>query len=91
MDLVCGQRPLQPTTTDSLVPNALWLLITVHEFSGYKLAWPIYSKKTVPTQIRYFLENPKTKFGITPKRLQTDSGSEFSNEELQEELNSCDI
>lgn len=40
----------------------------------------------MPTQIRQLLEHLKTKFNIIPKRLHTDSGTEFSNSELQEDL-----
>ncbi|POS85366.1 hypothetical protein EPUL_004436 [Erysiphe pulchra] len=71
---------------DKSVPNATWFLLAVDEFRAWKWAWPIFSKKTVPTQIRYLLENLKTKFGITPKRIHTDSGTVFQNSNLQGEL-----
>ena len=86
MDLVGGQKALSPTTTDQSTPNATWFLLAVDEFTSYKWAWPIYSKKTVPTQIRQFLEHLKVKFNKTPKVIHTDSGTEFSNSMLQEEL-----
>lgn len=86
MDLVGGQKSLSPVTSDTSVPNATWFLLAIDEFTSWKWAWPIYSKKTVPTQIRYLLENLKTKFNVVPKHLHTDSGTEFSNSELQEDL-----
>lgn len=91
MDLVGGQKTLAPTTTDDSVPNATLFLLAIDEFTLWKWAWPIYSKKTVPTQIQYLLEHLKTKFSITPKRIHTDSGTEFANSILQQILNSRGI
>lgn len=86
MDLVGGQKALSPTTTEKSVPTATWFLLAVDEYTSYKWAWPVYTKKTVPTQIRYFLEHLKTKFNKTPVKIHTDCGTEFSNSHLQEEL-----
>lgn len=86
MDLVGGQKSLSPVATDSSIPNATWFLIAIDEYTSYRWAWPVYSKKTVPTKIRFFLEYLKTKFNKTPKCLHTDGGTEFSNRELQDEL-----
>lgn len=86
MDLVGGQKSLSPVATDTSVPNATWFLLAVDEYTSWKWAWPIYSKKTVPTRIQYFLQHLKNVQNITPKRLHTDSGTEFSNMELQKEL-----
>ncbi len=86
MDLVGGQKSLSPTTTDKSIPNATWFLLIVDEYSSFKWAWPIYTKKAVPAQIRYFLEHLKTKFGKVPKHIHTDCGTEFSNSELQQEF-----
>lgn len=86
MDLVGGQKSLSPVSTDLSVPNATWFLLAVDEYTSWKWAWPIYSKKTVPTKIRQFLEYLKTNHSKTPKILHTDSGTEFSNAELQEIL-----
>ncbi|KAI0995640.1 hypothetical protein K3495_g12538 [Podosphaera aphanis] len=90
MDLVGGQKSLRPVATDSSVPNATWFLLAVDEYTSWKWAWPIYSKKTVPTRIRQFLKYLKTNHSQTPKVLHTDSGTEFSNAELQEILLNCD-
>ncbi|KAI1005872.1 hypothetical protein K3495_g2356 [Podosphaera aphanis] len=86
MDLVGGQKSLLPTTTDKSVPDATWFLLAVDELTAWKWAWSVYSKKTVPILVRNFLENLKTKFGKTPKFIHTDSGTEFSNSSLQNEL-----
>ncbi|POS82228.1 hypothetical protein EPUL_005115 [Erysiphe pulchra] len=86
MDLVGGQKSLSPVSADLSVPNATWFLLAVHEYTSWKWAWPIYSKKTDPTKIRQFLEYLKTNHSKTPKILHTDSGTEFSNAELQEIL-----
>ncbi|KAI0991833.1 hypothetical protein K3495_g16354, partial [Podosphaera aphanis] len=86
MDLVGGQKSLSPTTTDKSVPNATWFLLAVDEFTSRKWAWPVFSKKTVPVLTRNFLQHLKTKFDKIPKRLHTDSGTEFSNSEFQELL-----
>ncbi|POS82500.1 hypothetical protein EPUL_006648, partial [Erysiphe pulchra] len=86
MDLVGGQKSLSPVSADLSVPNAPWFLLAVDEYTSWKWAWPIYSKKTVPTKIRQFLEYLKTNHSKTPKILHTDSGTEFSNAELQEIL-----
>lgn len=51
MDLVGGQKALYPTTTEKSVPTATWFLLAVDEYTLYKWAWPVYIKKTVPTQI----------------------------------------
>lgn len=49
MDLVGGQKSLQPTTKDTSVPNASWFLLAVDEYTAYKWTWPIHTKKMVPT------------------------------------------
>ncbi|KAI0995619.1 hypothetical protein K3495_g12561 [Podosphaera aphanis] len=81
-----GQKSLSSVATDSSVPNATLFVLAVDEYTSWKWAWPIYSKKTVPTKIRQFLEYLKTNHSQTPEILHTDSGSEFSNVELQEIL-----
>lgn len=91
MDLVRGQKFLAPTTIDKSVPAATWFLLAVDEYTSWKWAWPIYTKKTVPSQIRYLLEHLKTKFSKTPSRIHTDGGTEFSNAELQGVLQSRGI
>ncbi|KAI0998378.1 hypothetical protein K3495_g9821 [Podosphaera aphanis] len=77
MDLVGGQKSLSPTTTDKSIPNATWFLLAVDEFTSWRWAWPVYSKKTVPNKIKYLLQHFKIKFGITPVCINTDSGTEF--------------
>lgn len=84
MDLVGGQKSLNLTIMDKSIPNATWFLLAVDDFTAWKWAWPIYSKKTVPGQIGHLLEHLKNKFDKTPKCIHTDSGTEFSNSELQE-------
>ena len=91
MDLVGGQKSLFPTTTDKSVPNATWFLLAVDEQTAWKWAWPVYSKKTAPNQINHLLNHLKNKFNITPKCIHTDSGTEFSNSELQKSLSSRGI
>ncbi|KAI0997709.1 hypothetical protein K3495_g10481 [Podosphaera aphanis] len=91
MDLVGGQKSLFPTTTDKSIPNASWFLLAVNEFTSWKWAWPVYSKRTVPSQIVQLLEHLMTKFGKTPKILYTDSGTKFSNSDLQQNFLSCGI
>lgn len=59
MDLVGGQKALSPVATETSVPNATLFLLAVDEYTSWKRAWPILSKKTVPTRIRYFLEHLK--------------------------------
>ncbi|KAI1007233.1 hypothetical protein K3495_g990 [Podosphaera aphanis] len=86
MDLIGGQNSLSLTTTDKLVPNTAWLLLAVDEFTSWKWVWSILPKKSVRVLIRNFLQQPKTKFDKILKRLQKDSGTEFSNSELQREL-----
>lgn len=91
MDLVGGQSSLALTTTDSSVPAATWFLFTVDEHTSWEQSWPIYTKKTVASQIHYLLEYLKTNFGKTRFRIQANGGTEFSNTSLQEVLLSCGI
>ncbi|KHJ30956.1 putative serine threonine protein kinase domain protein [Erysiphe necator] len=91
MDLVGGQKSLTPTITDKSIPNATWFLLAVDNFTAWKWAWPVYSKKTVPGQIGHSLEHLKNKFDKTPKCIHTDSGTGFSNSEFQDLLLSCGI
>ncbi|KAI1002177.1 hypothetical protein K3495_g6025 [Podosphaera aphanis] len=86
LDLVGGQKSLTPTTSDNSAPTATWFLLTVHEYTSWKWAWPIYSKKTVPTCINNFSQHLRAKFGKVPKYPHTDSGNEFSNSEVQQIL-----
>ncbi|KAI0994599.1 hypothetical protein K3495_g13583 [Podosphaera aphanis] len=54
-------------------------------------AWPIYNKKTVSTTVQHFLEHLHKQHNKTPKRIHTDSGTEFSNSAFQEILQSRGI
>ncbi|KAI0999781.1 hypothetical protein K3495_g8414 [Podosphaera aphanis] len=85
LDLVGGQKSLAPTSDNSAL-SATWFLLAVDEHTSWKWAWPIYSKKTLPTCINNFLQHLRTKFGKVPKCLHTDSGTEFSYSELQQIL-----
>ncbi|KAI0993028.1 hypothetical protein K3495_g15156, partial [Podosphaera aphanis] len=91
MDLVGGQKSLLPTTVDSSVPTATWFLLAVDEHTAWKWAWPIYNKKTVSTTVQHFLEHLHKQHNKTPKRIHTDSGTEFSNSTFQEILQSRGI
>lgn len=86
MDLVGSQKSLSPVATDTLVTNPTWFLLAVDENTSWKWAWPIFSEKSVPTRIRYFLEHLKNIHNVTSKWLYTNSGTEFANSELQKEL-----
>ncbi|KHJ32601.1 putative serine threonine protein kinase domain protein [Erysiphe necator] len=91
MDLVGGQKSLTPTTIDNSKVSLANSTARNYNYNTWKWAWPDYTKKTVPSQIRYLLEHLETKFSKTPTRIHTDGGTEFSNAELQEILLSCDI
>ncbi|CCU76537.1 serine/threonine protein kinase domain protein [Blumeria hordei DH14] len=91
MDLVSGQKSLFPTTIDKSTPAATWFLLAVDEYTSWKWSWPIYNKKTVPTTIQNFLESLRTQYNKAPKRIHSDSGTEFSNSELQDILHSRGI
>ncbi|KAI1002152.1 hypothetical protein K3495_g6047 [Podosphaera aphanis] len=91
MDLVGGQKSLLPTTVDSSIPTATWFLLAVDENTTWKWAWPISNKKKVSTTVQHFLEHFHKQHNKTPKRIYTDSGTEFSNSAFQEILQSRGI
>ncbi|KAL2885834.1 putative serine threonine protein kinase domain protein [Ceratocystis lukuohia] len=83
LDLVGGQNSLPPATSSTDFPLANQFLLVVDEHSLYRWAFPVHSKKDVPTLIETLLEQLKNQLGRYPKTLHSDEASEFkSNQSL---------
>ncbi|PHH53395.1 hypothetical protein CFIMG_008218RA00001 [Ceratocystis fimbriata CBS 114723] len=79
LDLVGGQNSLPPATTSTDFPLASQFLLVVDEFSLYRWAFPVHSKKDVSTLIETLLEQLKNQRGRYPKTLHSDDASEFKS------------
>ncbi|KAL5600888.1 uncharacterized protein BROUX77_001088 [Berkeleyomyces rouxiae] len=84
LDLVGGKNALPKATSSTDFPLADQFLLVVDEFSLYRWAFPVHSKKDIAILIDNFIEQLKTQFGRHPKVLHSDDASEFKSSKCLE-------
>jgi len=79
---VCG--PMQTTTPS----GNKYFMTVIDDFSRYTKVYLLKNKSEVPDRIREYVKYAQTKFGITPKKIRSDRGGEYTSEHLKSFLTS---
>ena len=74
---VCG--PMQTTTPS----GNRYFMTMIDDHSKYTKVYLLKNKSEVPNKIKEYVKYVQTKFRITPKKIRSDRGGEYTGEELK--------